>query len=126
MSLGLYNTRPLLFIGVMLSISYMWWFLLHEKQDRASHVVMAVFLTVIAVIIFVFLSQVIRRAGPAVGQIPYYYEIWDCHGMVTFSARLSKIHYETLIVLLASILAEVGALVVMLHQIRIAVSERKR
>ena len=125
-SLSLYKGRPLLFIGVMLSIIYMWWYLLQDKQDRVPHVVIAVLFTAFAVGICILLSQVVRLAGPAVGQIPYYYEIWDCHGTMTFSARLSKVHYETVIVLLASILSVVGALVVMLRQIRIAVSERKK
>lgn len=123
-SLSLYNSGPLLLIGVMLSISYLWWFLLQDKQDRARHILLAVFLTVIAGIICVFLSQVVRRAGPAVGQIPYYYEILDCHGAIAFNARLSELHYDTLFVLLASILSEVGVFVVMLNQLRIIVKEK--
>ena len=35
-SLSLYKGRPLLFIGVVLSIIYMWWFLLRDKEDIIS------------------------------------------------------------------------------------------
>jgi hypothetical protein len=124
-SLSLYDGRPLFFIGVLLSISYMWWFLFQDKQEKARPIVMAVFLTLLAVIVCVFLSQaVIRHAGPAVGQIPYYYDIRHCYGAITFLARLSKVHYETLIVLLGSILSEVSALgVIVLEVLQIA---RKR
>jgi len=116
-SLGLYNNGSWLFIGVILSIVYMWWFLLWNKQNRFSHAAMAVFLTVIAVGIWIFLSQVVRLAGPVIDGFPYY-EIWDCHGTITFSARLSKIRYETLIVLFVSIVAGLGSLGAMLYQIR--------
>ena len=116
-SLGLYNNRLWLYIGVILSIVYMWWFLLRNKQNKFSHTVMAVFLTAIAVGMWFLLSQVVRLAGPAIGGFPYS-EIWDCPGTITFSARLSKIHYETLIVLFASIVAGLGSLGVMLCQIR--------
>jgi hypothetical protein len=116
-SLGLYNNRPWLFIGVILSIIYMWWVLLRNKQNRSSHVVRAGFLTAIAVGIALFLSQVVRLAGPLIGGFPYS-EIWDCQGVITFRARLSKIHYDALIVLFASIVAGLGSLGVMLSQIR--------
>jgi hypothetical protein len=116
-SLGLYNYGSWLFIGVVLSIVYVWWFPLRNKQNRFSHAVMAVFLTVIAVGIWFFLSQVVRFAGPVIDSFPYY-EIWDCRGTITFSVRLSKIHYETLIVLFASIVAGLGSFGVMLYQIR--------
>lgn len=126
LSLGFYKSGSLLVIEIILSVSYIWWFLLQDKQARAYHLLIAVFFTALAVIMYVFLSQVVRLAGPAVGQIPYYSEVRHCQGVITFSARISKIHYETLIVLLASALSEVGAFVVMLYQIRIAVSEGKK
>jgi hypothetical protein len=116
-SLGLYNTRLWLFIGVIVSIVYVWWCLLRNKQNRFSHAVMAVLLTTIAVGISVFLSQVVRLAGPAIGGFPYY-EIWDCQGTITFSASLSEIHYETLVVLLTSVVGWMGSLGVMVYQIR--------
>jgi hypothetical protein len=112
---GLYNSRPLLFTGVMLSIGYMWWLLLRDKQGRASHVGVALLFSILAVFICLLLSQVVRLAGPAVGQIPYYSEIRHCRGAITFNATLLKIHYETLLVLLVSIAAEVGSIGLMLR-----------
>jgi hypothetical protein len=46
-------------------------------------------------------------------------------GTVTFNARLSTVHYETLLVLFTGVIAEVGAFVVMLRQIMKAIIERK-
>lgn len=117
-SLGLYDNRAWLFGGVIISLIYIWLFPLQDKQSRVSQITKAVFLTAIAISICFFLTQVVRLAGPAIGWIPYYSEIWDCHGTVSFNARLSKIHYETLTVLLAAILSELGAFGVMMHQMK--------
>lgn len=125
MAISLYNGSPLLFIGVMLSIGYMWWFLLRDKQNRISHGVSAVFLTVLAVSLCFLLSQALRLGGPAIGQTPYYSEIRHCYGAITFSARLSKIHFKTLIVLFAAILSELGALWIIVRQMTLATLERK-
>jgi hypothetical protein len=123
-ALSLYNIHPFVYFGIMLSIGYIWQFNLRDKQNWFS-IGMAVFLTMLAVLIFFLLTQVVRLAGPAVGQIPYYYNIWHCQGAITFSARLSKTHYGTLLVLLAGILSEIGIFVVMLYQLRIVVGERR-
>ena len=122
-SLGIYKSSPLLFIGVVLSIGYMWWFLLRDKQNRLLRVISAIFLTLLGVSLCFLLSQTLRLSGPAVGQIPYYHEIRHCDGSITFSARLSRIHFETLVVLMASALSEAGAFIVVLHQLRTVVRE---
>jgi len=54
---------------------------------------------------------------------PYLGSLWCLQG--AFNAELSKIHYETLLVLFAALLAEVGAIVVMLRQIIKAIMQRK-
>lgn len=125
LSLGLYDSSQWLFVGTILSMIYMWWFLLQDKQGRASHIVAVVFFTIIAVFMYFLLSQVVMVAGPAIGRLPYYFGIRDCHGTLTFTARLSKINCETLIVLFAGILLELGAIGVMVRQIAKVVRERK-
>jgi hypothetical protein len=125
MSLSYQFSSPYLFIVVMLSISYMWWFLFQDKQNRIFHVVMAVFLTVVIVIFTCYLLlPFVTIVTPPVGSITYYYEIWKCDGAITISARLSKVHYETFLVILAGILSEVGAFVVIVRQIRKVVRNR--
>jgi len=108
-------------IGIVLSLMYIWWFTIWYAHRTAFH---AIILTGIAVFIFVFLTQIARLAGPL--YIPSYFGRADCYGAVTFNARLSKIHYETLLILFAGILLEVGALGVMLRQIVSTVIERKK
>jgi len=116
-SLTLYNNTSWLFvwssIEVILSIIYIWWFLLQGKQDSAFHLVMAVFLTGIAGLMCLLLAQAhtISLAGPAVGWAHYIGK--DCPGTITFSAGLLKIYYETPAILFAGILMEVGALSMM-------------
>jgi hypothetical protein len=114
-SLTLYNNTSWLFgwslVEVVASISYIWVFLLQDKQNRVSHALMAAFLTGMAVFICLLLSQVhiVSLAGPTVGWAPYYFRE-NCHGTITFSARLLKIYYETPAILFAGILMELGAL----------------
>jgi len=111
-------------IEVGLSIIYLWWFLFRDKQDRTSHLGMAVFLTAIAIFMCLNLSQVVRVAGPVIHGPLYYFGV-DCHATITFNARLVKMYYETLTILFAGILMELGALGMMLHPIVRAIIQRK-
>lgn len=105
-------------IGLTLSGIYIWWFITGYKQGSAFQ---AFIFMGIAGFIYVFLLLISRVLGPQ----PGYIGISDCYGTITFSARLSQIHYETLIVLFASILAELGALGMILRHIIKIVIERK-
>jgi hypothetical protein len=105
--------------GLVLSGIYIWWFIIGYKERR----IVDTFLYVgIAGAIYVFLLLFSRIIGPHIG----YAGTIDCNGTIEFNARLSKVHYETLIAFFAIILLELGALSVMLRQIRIAMSERKK
>ncbi len=122
------TTKPLLFawvsIEVVLSVIYIALFVLEYKHG--SNIQAIVFMG-IAGFICVFLILVMRLFG----SFPYYFfgngfdSGVDCYGTITFNAVLSKAHYETLLVFGAGILAELGALGIMLHQIRRAVNEGK-
>lgn len=129
-SLTLYNNTSWFFVWslveVILSIIYIWWFLLQDKQSRAAHLVMAIFLTGMAGFMCLLLAgaHTMSLAGPAVGWAPYYIG-QDCLGTITFSARMLKIHYETPAILFAGILMEVGALGIMWRTNVRVVNQRK-
>jgi hypothetical protein len=111
-------------IEVVLSVVYIVLYIL-EYQHGSN--MQAIFLMGIAGFICVFLILIMRLFG----SLPYYFFPDDfdsgvaCYGTITFHAVLSKVHYETLLVLGAGILAEVGALGIVLRQIRRAISEGK-
>lgn len=109
-------------IEIVLSGIYLWWFTIWYQHRPVFH---AIVYTVIAAIFFLFLTQVLRLAGPLFS--PYYFGVADCFsGTVTFAARLSKVHYEMPVVLLAGIWVELGAIGIIWRQITIAVADRKR
>jgi len=122
------TTKPLLFgwvsIEVILSIIYIVVFVLEYKHGSDLQ---AIVFMGIAGFICIFLILVMRLFG----SFPYYFfgngfgSGVDCYGTITFNAVLSKAHYETLFVFWTGILAELGALGIMLHQIRRAIREGK-
>jgi len=105
------------YIEFLLSVIYIWFFSIW--YNRRAGCFFAFVFTGIAVFIFLNVSQIARAiaspfrifAPSDLGQI-------TCSGLVTFTAALSKIHYETLIVLLVGILLELGAVGVIVMQIR--------
>ncbi len=117
-SLALYNNTSWLSVWslfeVILSVIYIWWFLLQDKQNGAFR---ALFLTAIVGGICMYSLQihVISLAGPAIGWQLYYFGE-DCHGTITFGAKLIKIYYETPITFFTGILMELGALGMMFRQ----------
>jgi hypothetical protein len=118
---NLKNTSWLFTWGIyelILSGMYILWFVVEYKHHSVSQAVI-----VIGVAGFIYISLILvwRVLGPQIG----YVGISDCYGTITFNARLLKVHYETLIVLFVCILAELGALGVMLRQIIRAVTQGK-
>ncbi len=106
-------------IEIVLSIMYIWWFVIwykHQSFWKASS------LTILAV--FIFLNLIPRLTGPL---FPYTFPgIVDCYdGTITFNASLSKIHYEMPIVFFMGLLMELGALAIMVQHIIKAIIERK-
>jgi hypothetical protein len=89
---------------------YIWWFTISDNRPIAE----ALILTVIAVVLLGLLINVWRILVPETGV--FVCRPW-IHGSVTFNAKLSKVHYETLIVLFIGIVAELGAVGVMLHKV---------
>ncbi len=108
-------------IEIVLSVVYVWWFTIWYKRPVGE----AFVFTIIAGLFNFELTQILRELLPRV--IPFAsVGTLDCyHGIVTFAARLSKVHYETLFVFGAGILAQLGAFGMMLGQIIKATIERK-
>lgn len=116
-SLAVDKFVPWLSAGVFLSISYLWQFPLQDRQNKFSRTVVAVVLTVAAVFICFFLSQVVRSAGPAIGWQRYHFGE-NCQGTITFGAKLMKVYYETPVFLFAGIMMEVGSIGIISRQIK--------
>lgn len=106
-------------IGLVLSGIYICWFIIGYKKGRIADIVLY---TGIAGAIYIFLLLFSRIIGPHIG----YAGTIDCNGTITFSARLSKIHFETLTVFFTIILLELGVLVVMLHQVVKGIFEKNK
>lgn len=106
---------PWLWLLILLSGIHIWWHTIYYKRPITE----ALISTIVAVVLLYILLDISR---------PFFARVTGLgclEDTITFNARLSKIHYETLIVMFASILAEVGALVMILRHIIKVVVERK-
>ncbi|HLO31551.1 MAG TPA: hypothetical protein VK249_20535 [Anaerolineales bacterium] len=104
-------------IGLVIFICgiYIWFFTAWSKRPIFE----AVVFIVLAVVFGCFLTQIWHALLTKVSPLLMCSGLSNrYHGTITFNAELSKIHYETLIVLFAGILLELGAFVVMFRQIR--------
>jgi hypothetical protein len=110
-----HNIIPWLWLVVFLCGIYFWWYAIHYKRP-----IIEVFIcTIAATILLCILLNVSRPFFAIVGSS-------GClEGTVIFTARLSKVHYETLLVFFGAIVAEVGAAGVMLRQIRQTIIEKR-
>ena len=105
--------------GIGLSIIYIWWIAIWHKYPIYEVVI----LTVVVAACEHGLTQLARNLLPRVvhlGALECY------HGTITFNAALSRVHYETPIVLFTGVLCSLLALGIMLRQIIRFVSERKK
>jgi hypothetical protein len=123
-SLVVDKTIPWLSAGVFLSLGYLWQFPTQDRHNRVSQIVMAFVLSAVAVLIWFFLSQVVRSAGPAVGWRLYHFGE-NCQGTITFSAKLLRIHYATPALLFAGFMLEVGAIGIISRQIKRSIIAEK-
>jgi len=104
---------PLLWLLLFLCGIHIWWYAMYHKGTIAE--------VLISPLVALMLVCILINAGRLF--YPYLGSLWCLQG--AFNAELSKIHYETLLVLFAALLAEVGAIVVMLRQIIKAIMQRK-
>jgi hypothetical protein len=104
------------YIEFLLSVIYIWFFSIW--YERRAGCFFAFVLTGIAVFIFLNVSQIARvLASPFRLFVPSDFGQIICSGAVTFTAALSRIHYEALLVLLVGILLELGAVGVIVTQV---------
>lgn len=110
-----HSVIPWLWSLIFLSGIYIWWYAIHYKRPIIETFLFTVFATI-------FLCILLDASRPffAVFGGPGCLE-----GTVTFNARLSKIHYETLFVFLTAITTEIGVASMMLLQLSKAIKERK-
>lgn len=95
---------------LLLCGTYIWWFaFLHNRPFPET-----IMFTVVAILLLAVLINVWRILTPENGVVVCLPEM---HGRLSFHATLSKVHYETLIILFMGFCAEIGALVIILRQI---------
>lgn len=107
---------PWLWLLILLSGIHIWWHIIYYKRPITE----ALISTIVAVVFLYILFDISR---------PFFTRVigLGClEDTITFNARLLKVHYETLIILFASILAELGALGILLHHLRQGIVDRKR
>jgi hypothetical protein len=107
---------PWLWLLTFLCGIYIWWYTLRYKRPITE----ALIFTVVAVILLCIVLDISR---------PFFAHVvgTGClEGTVTFNARLSKVHYETLVIFIGGTLLEIGALGIMLHSIVLAIMARKK
>lgn len=107
-----------LLIEVVLSVAYSFWFTHVEHRPVSGTIIPAVVATICFCLIF---SQVMRVWGARVA----FDGFADCHGTITFNAKLSKMYYSIAILSFAGIFAELAALVIMVHQVIMVASKRR-
>lgn len=118
--------RTLSWLLLLLSGMYVWGFAILYKRPVYEPIVFTILITIMFCIFF---ENVWR---PLSGRVITYAFVCDpftrsnpYSGTITFSANLSKVHYEMLLVFGAGVLAELGALGVMFNQIKGAVTKGK-
>jgi hypothetical protein len=110
------NIVPWLWLLIVLSGIYVWWFALHHKRPISEVLI----LSAVAIVLLCILLDVSRPffaivVGPGC-----------LEGTVMFNANLSKVHYETLIVFFTGILLELGAVGIILQAIKRDVIEARK
>lgn len=94
------------FISLILSIIYIWWFAIWYKRPLWAAIGFAIVFTLIIGISFLGLTQILRILLPRVAPLGAS-GILDCHDVtITLLASLSGVHYDTLIVFLMQYLRQ--------------------
>jgi len=101
-------------IGMVIVLSgiYIWWFAIWHRHSFWE----GVGLTILAISIFILLTQITRPFLWGTGDFLKQVGDIDCfRGSITFGVRLLKIHYGILILLIGGVILEIGAVGLMLH-----------
>jgi hypothetical protein len=109
---------------LFLSGLYVWWFAILYKRPISEPVIFTVLIVIMSCWLFDNVWRALAaRVMPALSCVPFA-EPHPYFGTITFSANLSKIHYEMLAALLIGVSLELGAVVVMLRQTMKAIMRR--
>ncbi len=129
-SMGFYQNvypwlRSISWLLLFLSGIYVWWFAIWYKRPIFEAIV---FTALIVVIFCFYFDNVLRplamRVMPAL-PCALFLPSHPYAGALTFNASLSKVHYEMLVVLLAGVCLELGAVGLMIRQTMKAIMHRK-
>ncbi len=102
------------FIEIVLSGVYIWWVMLSVEHGSISNAIVPTMIGVGLLVVVCLLVTMMAPFDP-IGVMPFTPE-HTCTGKLAFHASLSKIHYETLTIMLAGIISELGSLGIMLHK----------
>jgi len=98
---------------IALSMVYLLWFTYWQDRRTLNYTILS---GVIATIAFCFVMvPMLKLMGPRISDM--FVGSANCHGAFTFRAEIVKVYYSVPIVLLSSIFAEFGALVIMAREI---------
>ena len=98
---------------IALSMVYLLWFTYWQDHRTIGYTILS---GVIATMAFCFVMvPMAKLMGPRI--IDMFAGIANCHGAFTFHAEIVKVYYAVPIVLLSSIFAEFGALIIMAREI---------
>jgi hypothetical protein len=109
-------------VQIILSGIYMWWVIIWREHRRISE---ALGSTLIILVSCLFLVAIMKLLGPRMSW-DFFTVSYDCYGALTYSAELSKMHYEVPVVMLIGIFAELGALSIMAREIIRAIHSLKK
>jgi hypothetical protein len=111
-------------IAVVISIIYILCFVLGSRQGSTLKVML---LTGTALILFLNLTQILRLVAPYPFPPSYSFGTAKCdHGTITFGAKLLKIHYQTMVILLIGIFSELAIPLTMWYQIKQVIDRKIR
>jgi hypothetical protein len=107
---------------IIFSGIYIWWITIWIDHRPISEAITS---TIISIILFALLIATLMIVQPLLAR-DYFMVSDNCIGTLKLSASLLKIHYETLIVIIAGISAELGAFIIMLQKIGKVIDQRKK
>jgi hypothetical protein len=109
-------------IEIFLSGIYMWVVTIWHKPRP---ILGAVLCTVFALMIGCYLViPIIKLMGP-INALDDFAILHDCHGAIMFSAGLLKVNYAVPVLLFTGIFTELGALILMVCQIKVAIKRNE-
>jgi len=113
---------PWILFTIALSMIYLLWFTYWQDHRTIGYTMLS---GIFAIIGFCFIMiPIMKLMGPQIANL--FTGNTSCQGMIKFSAELVKVNYVVPFFIFAGILAEFGALVIMVHEVVKALKNRKQ